>query len=50
LKLRAARSKQPRLNFSGSVEDDLIDGKLNGGGSSVKVNAGSGRINLSLTK
>ena len=51
LKLRGGKIKTTSFsNFSGSVEDDLIDGKLNGGGSSVKVNAGSGRINLSLTK
>ncbi|MEP7373277.1 MAG: hypothetical protein ABI675_07765 [Chitinophagaceae bacterium] len=51
LKLRGDKIKTTAFNnFSGSVEDDRIDGKLNGGGSSVKVNAGSGRINLSLTK
>lgn len=51
LKLRGGKIKTTSFNnFSGSVEDDRIDGKLNGGGSSVKVSAGSGRINLSLTK
>jgi DUF4097 and DUF4098 domain-containing protein YvlB len=51
LKLKGGKIKTSSFsNFSGSVEDDHIDGKLNGGGSSVKVSAGSGRINLSLTK
>ena len=51
LNLRGDKIKTSSLNnFSGSVKDDHIDGKLNGGGSSVKVNAGSGKINLSLTK
>jgi hypothetical protein len=51
LNLRGDKIKTTSFNnFSGSVEEDRIDGKLNGGGSSVKVNAGSGRINLSLTK
>jgi len=50
LKLKGGKIKTTSFsNFSGSVEDDRIDGKLNGGGSSVRVNAGSGRINLSLT-
>ena len=35
-------------NFTGKVEDDRIEGKLNGGGSTVKVDAGSGRIHLKL--
>ena len=34
-------------NFSGSVEDDKVDGKMNGGGTSVVVKT-SGRINVSL--
>lgn len=51
LKLKGGKIKTSSFtNFSGSVEDDRIDGKLNGGGSSVKVSAGSGRINLSLVK
>ena len=51
LKMKGGKIKTSSFNnFSGSVEDDRIDGKLNGGGSSVRVNAGSGRINLSLTK
>ena len=35
-------------NFSGSVEDDNVNGTLNGGGTEVVVRAGSGKINLSL--
>lgn len=51
LKMKGGKIKTSSFNnFSGSVEDDRIDGKLNGGGSSVKVSAGSGRIHLSLTK
>jgi len=51
LNLRGNKIKTTSFNnFSGSVEEDRIDGKLNGGGSSVKVDAGSGKINLSLTK
>lgn len=34
--------------FSGSVHDDSIRGKLNGGGTSVEVNAGSGHVSLSF--
>ena len=34
-------------NFSGSVEDDKVDGKMNGGGTSVVVKT-SGRVNVSL--
>ncbi len=34
-------------NFSGSVEDDKVDGKMNGGGTSVVVKT-SGRVNLSI--
>lgn len=35
-------------NFDGSIEDDNINGKLNGGGTLVTVKAGSGRVSLSL--
>ncbi len=35
-------------NFSGNTEDGKMDGTLNGGGTSVIVKAGSGRISLSL--
>jgi DUF4097 and DUF4098 domain-containing protein YvlB len=35
-------------NFSGKMEDDKVEGKLNGGGALVKANAGSGRIYLKI--
>jgi len=35
-------------NFNGKVDDDEVNGKLNGGGVTVKVDAGSGRIYLAL--
>jgi hypothetical protein len=35
-------------NFSGSMDDDEVKGKLNGGGVPVTVRAGSGRISLVL--
>jgi hypothetical protein len=51
LKLKAGKIKTSTLNnFSGSVEDDKIEGKLNNGGVPVKVNAGSGKISLVLVK
>lgn len=33
-------------NFSGSVDNNSVDGKLNGGGVPVKVHAGSGHVRL----
>ncbi len=49
LKLRANSIKKGTLsNFDGTIEDDEINGKLNGGGVPVTVKAGSGRINLSI--
>ncbi|MGZ8537569.1 MAG: DUF4097 family beta strand repeat-containing protein [Flavisolibacter sp.] len=49
LKLEANSIKTDKLeNFSGNLDDDEISGKLNGGGVSVKVHAGSGRISLAL--
>jgi DUF4097 and DUF4098 domain-containing protein YvlB len=49
LKLRGDKINTATLtNFSGSVEDDEIDGKLNGGGVPVTVRAGSGRIKLAM--
>ncbi len=51
LKLKAGKIKTSSLNnFSGSVEEDKIEGKLNNGGVPVKISAGSGRINLVLAK
>jgi len=35
-------------NFNGSVEDDNVNGTINGGGTEVVVRAGSGKINLSM--
>jgi DUF4097 and DUF4098 domain-containing protein YvlB len=47
LKLRADNIKRSALtNFQGTIEDDEVNGKLNGGGIPVTVRAGSGRINL----
>lgn len=49
LRLYADRVKTETLkNFSGKIEDDEINGKLNGGGIPVTVNAGSGRIELTI--
>jgi hypothetical protein len=49
LKLRGDKINTTTLsNFSGSVEEDEIDGKLNGGGIPVTVRAGSGRIKLAM--
>ncbi|MFC0771790.1 DUF4097 family beta strand repeat-containing protein [Terrimonas alba] len=49
LELSADKVKTDKLeNFNGKIEDDKVEGKLNGGGSLVKVNAGSGRIYLKL--
>jgi DUF4097 and DUF4098 domain-containing protein YvlB len=49
LKLKANKIKTSTLaNFSGDVEEDQINGKLNGGGVPVTVDAGSGRISLEL--
>jgi hypothetical protein len=49
LKLTGDKIRTDKLsNFSGSVEDDEINGTLNGGGIPVTVRASSGRINLAL--
>jgi hypothetical protein len=49
LDLSADKIKTDHLdNFNGKVDDDEVSGKLNGGGVPVRVNAGSGRINLGL--
>ena len=49
LKLRATSIKKTTLsNFQGTIEDDQIEGKLNGGGIPVIVTANSGRIRLSI--
>jgi DUF4097 and DUF4098 domain-containing protein YvlB len=49
LDLEANRIKTDRLeNFSGTMKEDEVNGKINGGGVLVRVKAGSGRINLGL--
>jgi hypothetical protein len=49
LDLSADKIKTDHLdNFNGKVDDDEVNGKLNGGGVLVRVNAGSGRIYLGL--
>jgi len=49
LKLSGGRIKTDKLtNFSGSVEEENLTGKLNGGGVPVTVKAGSGRVTLSI--
>ena len=49
LKLHGDKIKTSTLtNFSGSVEEDEVSGKLNGGGVLVKVRSSSGRIQLVL--
>ena len=49
LKLSGGRIKTDKLsNFSGSIEEESVTGKLNGGGVPVTVKAGSGRISLTL--
>ena len=49
LQLRGNRVKAGTLNnFSGSVEEDDVNGKMNGGGTPVKVSAGSGTVYLSF--
>ena len=35
-------------NFSGIAEDDLIEGRLNGGGKLVDLQASDGDVNLSF--
>lgn len=47
LDLRGSKVQNIKLDgFSGTIEDDQIRGKLNGGGTSVAVRAGSGRVSL----
>jgi hypothetical protein len=49
LDLSADKIKTDHLdNFNGKMDDDEVNGKLNGGGILVRVNAGSGRIYLGL--
>lgn len=49
LKLSGQRVKTGKLeNFNGNIEDERVEGKLNGGGVPVTVRAGSGRVVLEL--
>lgn len=49
LNLSAMKIKTDHLeNFNGKIDDEQIDGKLNGGGIPVSVKAGSGKIYLGL--
>ena len=49
LKLRGGKINTGTLaNFNGTVEEDEIEGKLNGGGIPVTVRAGSGKIQLAM--
>ncbi|HVK97176.1 MAG TPA: hypothetical protein VM368_05130, partial [Flavisolibacter sp.] len=49
LRLSGRKIKVPALaNFSGNIDDEQIEGKLNDGGVPENVRAGSGRIYLSM--
>lgn len=49
LHLSADKIKTDKLeNFSGKLEDEKVEGTLNGGGATVTVKADGGRINLGL--
>ena len=49
LELSGDKIKTDRLEkFAGKIGDDEVNGKLNGGGVPVRVDAGSGRISLTL--
>jgi len=49
LDLSGGRIKTDQLgNFDGSIDDDSLQGKLNGGGVPVRVRSSSGRINLAF--
>ena len=49
LELSGGKIKTDNLNnFSGKAGDDELNGKLNGGGAKVSVDAGDGRITLTL--
>jgi hypothetical protein len=49
LDLSASKIKTGQLsNFSGKVDEEEVNGKLNGGGVPVRIDAGSGKISLSL--
>lgn len=49
LDLSGGKIKTDQLgNFDGKIEDDSLQGKLNGGGVPVRVRSSSGRINLAF--
>ncbi|HKG68846.1 MAG TPA: DUF4097 family beta strand repeat-containing protein [Segetibacter sp.] len=49
LKLSGQKVSAPALtNFDGSMDDNQVEGKLNGGGVPVTVRAGGGKVNLSM--
>ena len=49
LKLSGQRVSAPALaNFNGSMKDNQVEGKLNGGGVPVTVRAGGGRVSLAV--
>jgi len=49
LRLTGGRIKTDKLNnFSGSIEEEEVKGKISGGGIPVTVDAGSGRVTLSF--
>lgn len=48
LDLNADKINVDLKNFSGSADENSIEGKLNGGGAKVDVRASSGRINVSF--
>jgi DUF4097 and DUF4098 domain-containing protein YvlB len=49
LDIRANRVNAGKLeNFSGTIDEDTVRGKLNGGGVSISADASSGRVSLSF--
>ena len=49
LDLSGGKIKTDQLgNFNGKIEDDQLEGKINGGGVSVKVRSSGGRISLAF--
>lgn len=49
LKLSGRRVSTPALsNFSGSTDNNEVEGKINGGGIPVTATAGSGKVNLTV--
>jgi DUF4097 and DUF4098 domain-containing protein YvlB len=49
LDIQAGRVNTGKLeNFSGTIDEETVKGKLNGGGISIKADAGSGKVSLSF--